>query len=176
LKISYNEVEVSWIYNNRKIKYTCNGIQFAAKTDGVIYIEIFNYDVYERQYVTFKGDLILSHNIDNEEIKILSQDGELKTIRIPLLKEVSLSNSWNIYTSFGEDFNTKLHEYTFEGVLLKELSPPRGYSFYRLGNLNEGINVICRGEQMKADKYGRNDWNFSFDTQKGEWIKQSLAY
>lgn len=176
MRIDYNEFEVSWVYNNNNIKYVSEGIQFATESNGLIYIELFNDNIYERQYVTFEGDLILSHNVDNGEIKISTQGGQLKTIKIPSLKSVSLSNNQKIYILSGEGPSSRLREYTLEGILLKDLSPPQGYSFYRLGQMDEGINVVCRGYQDKADQYGRNDWNFYFDVQKGEWIKESLAY
>lgn len=174
IEIEYNNSEVTWCYNGQKFKYSKEGIEVAFEDNNLIYIEVYHDDMYEYQYVSLEGKLLLSYCIDTETITIFEPNR--KIIKVPLIQDLSISNNGRFFVLVGEGVDSRIKEYNFQGEIIKEFLPPRGYSIYRLSGISSVLHVVCIGNEHTQDKYGRNDWNFTLDLETGEWKKQSLAY
>jgi hypothetical protein len=176
MEIEYCDSEVTWCYGGKSMKYYTEGIEFASEDNDLIYIEVYYNNVYEYQYVSFEGKLILSYCVGTETVTIIDADQKKKVIKIPLIHDLSISNNQRFFVLAGKDVDSKLIEYTFQGEIVNEYFPPRGYLFYRLGQVKSEVNVVCQGNEETKDNFGRNDWNFTLNAETGEWRRQSLAY
>ncbi|HOJ78581.1 MAG TPA: hypothetical protein PLZ08_10885 [Bacillota bacterium] len=174
IEIEYNNSEVTWCYNGKFFNYSREGIEFASVDYNTIYIEIDHDGRYEYQYVNFEGKLLLSYCIATETVTVFNPGP--KIIKIPSIQDLAIYNNQRFLVLVGEGDDSRLREYNFQGDLLKEYLSPAGYTFYRLGEIGPEINVVCQGNKLTQDKFGRNDWNFTLDLETGEWKRQSLAY
>lgn len=155
--------------------YLVEGIEFASMEDNVIYIEICGDAGYEYRYISLEGNNILWHEEEMEQIVFFTSGNEKKTIQLHGLRDVAITNE-RVYALTFETDKGEILEYSKQGVVIKKYSHPLNYAFYRFPKMNDELSVICQGNDITADKFGRNEWRFKYNNGSGCWEKESLSY
>ena len=169
MEIEYTDKMVKWIYNNNKITYEANGIEFASYNSGIVYIEMVNDDIYEYRFVDLKGEdickynennlLTIFKNVDKHEIKL----EEINDILV-FDGKIYVMNKRKDIIIFNEDGENN-------GVI----KPPQGYIFSRFCN-NSKFEVICEADLLNADSFGRVDYKFEYDLFCNNWERKTVVY
>lgn len=175
MDIKYTNSSVEWIYSGEKKFYLVEGIEFASIGGNLINIEICRENGYEYRYISLKGDNVLWYGTEAEKVVFFMPSGEGKIIKSHKISDVAIMND-KIFIMTLETKNGKVLEYSMIGVKEKEYDSPCGYSFYRFSKMQNELSAICQGSDITADKFGRNDWKFKYNTKTLRWEKDKLSY
>lgn len=177
LNLVYDDSNISWYCNESKVELSCGEIEFAAEVDGKIYIESFNNnDEYECWYYDLNGKLIIAYIADANIIKSRLPNDEIILIDVPNLQAVSFDGQLLIYALVENKGDNELLVFSNSGEIIYKYLPPENYTFYRFNSVGKDIAIICQGNEITEDVYGRNDWQFKIDLPTGKWTKISLSY
>lgn len=161
---------VNWKYKNVLYSYVAEGIIFAAESNDIIYLEIYENKTFSYRFINLNGKDILWYD-ENGNLKLFDSDGNcIIKHRYNELKTVKVSKD-NIYLMY----KNKICVLSGKGDEISKISPPFGYVFYRFID-RETLSVVCQGNNNTADKYGRNDWKFQYDFLNNMWHGESFAY
>lgn len=174
--LEYSSSIVKWNNGEKNVEYHVEGIEFASEENNMIYIETYKNNIFEYYYVDRNGYCILSYSDELEKIVVTDEDGNEHCTNNLLIKEAVIDSLGRIYVLIAENNKDKLLEYSRKGDVINEFLPPNGYTFYRFGQVAEDLQIICQGDEKSKDKYGRNDWKFTYNFDEGEWNRDTLAY
>lgn len=174
MEIKYDELMVEWEHDGKKI-YRADGIIGAHIVRDLIHIEMYCEGIYEHRFVSLDGNDVVQYKRTGK-VTIFSDTGAfLKSLRF---KEVgsALVIQNRVFILAYETVNGEIYEFNRNAELLKTYTAPPKFSFYRIVDFKDGLVVVCQGDAGEADKYGRNDWMFVYNSEINCWEKQSLAY
>lgn len=118
-----------------------------------------------------EGNDILCYD-DNGNLTLNKRNGEKTDMKFNKIYGVRIIN-YKIMVMLPDEIKL----FTLYGRRIESIKPPRNYTFYRFFDHSKNkLDVVCCGNEYTADKYGRNDWHFSYDLELGYWERVSLAY
>lgn len=174
MEIKYNKLMVEWECEGKKI-YRADGIIGAHIVRDLIHIEMCCEGIYEHRFVSLDGNDAVQYKRTGE-VTIFSDTGAV--LKCLHFKEVgsALVIQNRVFILAYETENGEIYEFNRNAELLKTYTPPYKFSFYRIVDFKDGLVVICQGDADMADKFGRNDWRFVYNSETNCWEQQSLAY
>lgn len=110
------------------------------------------------------------------EVTVFSDAGAfLKRLHFKEVGSVLVTQN-RIFILAFETSDGEIYELNRNAEQLKTYTAPHKFSFYRIADFKDGLAVVCQGEAGEADKYGRNDWMFAYNSEINCWEKRSLTY
>ena len=70
---------------------------------------------------------------------------------------------------------TDIDVFDLSAQYIGTINAPFGYNFSRFID-GEKLSIICRSGAENADKFGRTDCRFEYDTLTNNWVKIGIAY
>ena len=154
MEVEYVDNMVKWLYDDKEIIYETKGVEFATDVATAIYIELMFDGIYEYRFVGFSGKDICKYEIQLEDIN-----------DVFILKEkiyvMNKRKSIIVYNTEGEN----------KGLIV----PPQGYIYSRFCN-NSKLEVICEGDSLRADSFGRVDYKFEYNLFCNNWERKNVVY
>lgn len=174
MEIKYNKLMAEWEHDGKKI-YRADGIIGAHIVRNLIHLEMYCEGIYEHRFVSLDGKDTVRYKRTGE-VTIFSDTGAiLKCLHFKEVGNVLVIQD-RVFVLAYETVNGEIHEFNKNAKLLKTYNAPHNFSFYRIVDFKDGLVVVCQGDEGEADKYGRNDWMFVYNSEINCWEKQSLAY
>lgn len=168
MEIEYTDNMVNWIYDNKKITYEANGIEFALYNSEIVYIEIVYDDIYEYRFVSLKGEDICKYNDNN--LLTIYKNVEKHEIQLEEINDILVFNG-KIYVM---DKRKDIIVFNEEGKNKGVIKPPQGYIFSRFCNSSK-FEVICEADLLNADSFGRVDYKFEYDLFCNNWERKTVV-
>ena len=159
---------LNWDFNGTAYCYKAEGVQSAREKNGRILMDIYSDGDFYYRFIDLCGKDILSYN-DYGELTVYGSEKNTE-LSFDKINDVAFKNE-NILVMLDNE----IVFLSGNGTVDSRLLPPYGYSFYRFAG-DEGISVICNGNSQTADKFGRNDWKFTYDVITGNWSDGKVAY
>lgn len=175
MDLNYTNSKVEWNIDGQKKEYYCEGIEFACVEKSWIYIEILDSNTYEYRFLEYGGKEILKYSDELHKIILTKDDNNEIVLKLEGLQDVSIFQN-NIVALLKNDKGGSVKQISEDGTMIKEYLPPIGYTFYRFADMEKGLTVVCQGNSLTCDKFGRNDWVFQYDEKIATWNKKSLSY
>lgn len=170
MKVEYVDNMVKWLYNDKEIIYEARRVEFATDVAEAIYIEIMLEEIYEYRFVGFSGGDICKYD-ENNLLTIYDKNAEKHEIQLEEINDVLIFNGKIYVMNKRKDiivFNTEGEN---KGIIM----PPQGYIYSRFCNSSK-LEVICEGDSLRADSFGRVDYKFEYDLFCNNWERKTVVY
>lgn len=165
MEIEHTNNVVNWVYDNEKITYKANGIQFVSYNSEIVTIEIVCDGIYEYRFVGLKGEDICKYNEKN--LLTIYKNVEIYEIQLEEINDILVFDSKIYVMNKREDIIVFNREGKSKGVI----KPPQGYNFSRFCNSSK-FEVICEADLLNADSFGRVDYKFEYDLFCNNWERK----
>ncbi|MCC2219956.1 MAG: hypothetical protein V8S88_05145 [Lachnospiraceae bacterium] len=170
MEVEYVDNMVKWLYDDKEIIYETKGVEFATDVATAIYIELMFDGIYEYRFVGFSGKDICKYD-DNNLLTIYDENAGKHEIQLEDINDVFILKE-KIYVM---NKRKSIIVYNTEGENKGLIVPPQGYIYSRFCN-NSKLEVICEGDSLRADSFGRVDYKFEYNLFCNNWERKNVVY
>lgn len=170
MEVEYVDKMVKWLYDDKEIIYETKGVEFATDVVTAIYIELMFDGIYEHRFVGFSGEDICKYD-DNNLLTIYDENAGKHEIQLEDINDVFIFKK-KIYVM---NKRKSIIVYNPEGENKGLIVPPQGYIYSRFCNSSK-LEVICEGDSLRADSFGRVDYKFEYNLFCNNWERKNVVY
>lgn len=170
MEVEYVDNMVKWLYDDKEIIYETKGVEFATDVSTAIYIELMFDGIYEYRFVGFSGEDICKYD-DNNLLTIYDENAGKHEIQLEDINYVFIFKK-KIYVM---NKRKSIIVYNTEGENKGLIVPPQGYIYSRFCNSSK-LEVICEGDSLRADSFGRVDYKFEYNLFCNNWERKNVVY
>lgn len=168
LNLWYNDSVLRWDYMGQTLEFFADGIEIACVQERYIYVELYKDYQFLYFYISFNNKKVICYN---HKKNLISINSKVAICFEEKPHDVCVGNDWNIYVLLND---YKMMLYSENGDYIRSITSPNGYSYYRFFSVEDNISVVCQGNTVNEDCYGRNDWKFTYI--ENGWIKEGVVY
>lgn len=176
INVEYSKTNISWEFNRELVRFELENIIYAAYVNRQNYINIqvgLNFITTEEYFHDLDGKLLLHYNQNSGLIEWNYKNISERMI-VENLSNVGFFPNQGIVLVRNNDGRVKIIN-----LLTKELcdvKAPDGHEMIYFQESDQGITIVCDGDENHTDKYGRNRHNFELDIETGNLKHKGLSY
>lgn len=171
---------VSWSYNGKTITKKYPNIDYADDdiNEGHIYLTCGNEGSEDQKiYLDLQGEELFSADEKNGVVSWKHEGGLFEYKNQHLNQALPYFSEQRVLLLLkDENHKQVLLGFNIDGEKRFETEPPAHFSFYYLSETAGKPSIVCEGDRLVADQFGRNSWHFLIDLETGELVKGELAY
>ena len=112
-----------------------------------------------------------SWEFEKAVMRFTDRDGEKHEIQLEDINDVFVLKK-KIYVM---NKRKSIIEYNTDGENKGLIVPPQGYMYFRFCNSSK-LEVICEGDSLRADSFGRVDYKFEYNLFCNNWERKNVVY